>query len=193
MVTKPRSLCIERDDECVRPLESVQDSLRAGGAGEDVGELAVHPLEDRGAQQQPSHVAGLALEHLGEQVVGDGALAAGELLDEPLWLRVAGERKRRQPQPCRPPLSPRMQDGDAFICEHDPGISEQLVCFLEREAQVGGPDLGQLARESEAVEPELRVAARREHDPEQTRPLSQQCLELGERLRRGELVQVVDH
>ena len=86
-----------------------------------------------------------------------------------------------------------MQDGDAFICEHDPRISEQLVCFLEREAQVGGSDLGQLAREPEAMQPELRVAARREHDPEQTRPLSQQCLELGERLRRGELVQVVDH
>ena len=93
MVTEPPSLGVKRDDECVRPLKSVQDSLRAGGAGEDVRQCSVHPLEDRGAQQQPPYVVGMALEHLGEQVVGDRTLAARELGDEPLRLRVAGERE----------------------------------------------------------------------------------------------------
>jgi hypothetical protein len=50
-----------------------------------------------------------------------------------------------------------------------------------------------LPGEPEAMQAELRVAARREHDPEQARPPGQQYLELCERLRRSELVQVVDH
>jgi hypothetical protein len=43
------------------------------------------------------------------------------------------------------------------------------------------------------MEPELWVVARREHDVEQARPPGKQHLELRLRVRRGELLQVVDH
>ena len=74
--------------------------------GQGVGERAVDPLQHGGAQEQVAHVRRLALEHLRQQVSGDGALAAGELGDEPLGIGVAGQRDRRQPQAGRPPFGP---------------------------------------------------------------------------------------
>ena len=114
--------------------------------------------------------SGWRVEHLGQQVVGDGALAAGELGDESLGVGMAGERERRQPQPRRPPLGPRLEQGQALVRERDPGRGEQLARLLEREAQIGGPHLGQLAGEAQAMQPELRVVAGRQHDAEQRGP-----------------------
>ena len=70
----------------------MQNSFRAGGPGEELGERAVHPVQDRGAKQEPTHLGGLTLEDFGEEVVGDGALAARELGHEPLGFRMAGQR-----------------------------------------------------------------------------------------------------
>jgi hypothetical protein len=97
MVAEPRPLGVERDDERVRFLERVQDPLRAGRFEEGVGQRTVHPLEDRRAQQQSPHLVRLALEHLGQQVIGHGVLAAGELGDEALGVWMAGQRQRCQP------------------------------------------------------------------------------------------------
>ena len=107
VIAEPRPLGVDGDHEGVRLLELEQDPLGPGGVDEDVGEGSGHPLQDRGAQQESPRVFRLALEHLGEQVVGDGALAAGELGDEPLGVGVAGERERRQPQSGGPALRPR--------------------------------------------------------------------------------------
>ena len=119
MVAKPRPSHVERDDECVGLLELVQDPLRPGRVGEQVGELAVHAVENGGAQEQLTHLVGLALEHLSEQVIGDGALAARELGDEPLRIWVVRQRERRQPQPGRPALGAPVQAGDALIGKLD--------------------------------------------------------------------------
>ena len=192
MVAKPRVLGVERDDEGVGLLELEQGPLRPGGSSEDVGEGAVHPLQDRGPQQEPSRVLGLALEHLSKQVVGDRALAARELGDEPLGIRVADERERRQPESGRPPLGPRVEHGDRLVRGRDTRRGEQLARLVQREAQVGSPHLGQLAGEAQAMQPELRVAAGGQHDPEQRRSASEQELELGERLWGVQLVQIVD-
>jgi hypothetical protein len=86
-----------------------------------------------------------------------------------------------------------VQHGNARLRQRDPRCVEQLACLLQREPQVGGPDLGQLAREAQAMQAEMGIVARREHDVERRRQAGQQQLELGERVGRAQLVQVVDH
>ncbi len=97
VVAKPRPAGVEGDHERVGVFQVEQDPFRPGGAGEQVGQLAVDPVEQAGAQQQPLDVGGLAVEHLGHQVLGDGAVAAGEVRDEPRRVGVAGQRECGQP------------------------------------------------------------------------------------------------
>ena len=76
--------------------------------------------------------------------------------------------------------------------ERDPRGGEQLSRLVEREAQVGCAHLGQLAGEAQAMQTELGIAACGQHDLKQARPAVEQELELGERLRRLQLLQVVE-
>ena len=119
VVSEPRPRRIDRDHEGVRLLEVEQQPLRPGGPDQAVGERPAHPLDDRGPQQERPDRVGLALQHLGQQVVGDRPLAAGELPDELLGLRVVGERHRGQAQTCRPPLGPGVEQVDRRIGEQD--------------------------------------------------------------------------
>ena len=84
-------------------------------------------------------------------------------------------------------------EADAGIRQRDPARTEQRAGFVEREAQVGPAQLGQLAREPQAVQAQRRLLACREHDPQLCRQPREQHLQPGERVFRVELVQVVDH
>ena len=84
MVTEPRALSVERHHERVRVLQVQQDPFRARLAGQQIGQLAADAIEQGGAQQQLLDVAWLALQHFGDQIISDRAVAAGELGDEPL-------------------------------------------------------------------------------------------------------------
>ena len=158
-----------------------------------VGERAVDALEDAGAQQQRAHLGRLAGEHLVEQVVGDRALAAGELGDEARGRVVARERQRRQPQPGRPALGALVQAADVARVDRDARPGQQLARLLGGEVQVGGAQLEQVAGEAQAVQAELRVAAA-DHDRAQLDGRgAEQLLEAPERRGRAQLVQVVEH
>ena len=100
---------VERFDERVRIFKTQQDLFRARAAGQQVCQFAVDPVKQGGAQQQILDVGGLAFKHLGDQVLGDGAVAAGELGDEPLRVGVADQRERREPQARDPPFGPLVQ------------------------------------------------------------------------------------
>ena len=92
VVAEPGTAGIEGHDERVGVLKVQQDPLRARGSGKQVGELAVDPVQHGGAQQQALDFRRLPLQHLGHQVLGDRAVAAGELGDEPFRVGVPGER-----------------------------------------------------------------------------------------------------
>ena len=137
---------------------ALQDPLGARAAGEDVGQRAAHPLEHRGAQQQIADLLGLALQHLGEQVAGDRPLAAGELGDEALGIRVPGRARSRRAAG-RPP-SPRSARAAAPRLRRTsvtPLALQQLARLLEREAQVGARISVSRAVEAQPVQPERRV------------------------------------
>ncbi len=142
VVAKPGPLGVQRFDESVGVLEAQQDPFRARSAGQQVGQLAVDPIEQGGAQQQILDVGRLAVQHLGEQVLGDHAVAAGELRDEPLRVGVISQGDRREPQARRPPLGPLVQQRDPGLRQHDARGVEELAGFALGKAQVGRADLG---------------------------------------------------
>ena len=156
VVAKPRALGVERDHKRVRVLELQQDPLRARAAGQQVGQLTVDAIEQGGAQEQLLDVVGLAVQHLGEQVLGDGAVAAGELGHEPLGVGVTGQRERRQPQARGPPLGPLVQQRRPSLGQRDPRGVQELAGFALGKAQVGCADLGQLAGQAELMQAQPR-------------------------------------
>ena len=193
VVAEPGPLPVDREDERARVLELEQDPLRSGGSEEPIGQRSVHALEDRRSQHELADRLGLALQDLGEQVVGHGPLAARELGDEALRVGTTGQRERRQPEPGGPSLGARRERGDGVVGELDPSRGKELARLVERELQIGGPYLRQLAGEAVAMQSDRRIVAGRQDHPELRRPAGEQLLELRQRVRGEQLVQVVDH
>jgi len=106
MVTEPRPRHIQRHHKRVRLFQILQHPLPARASRQQIGQLPVDAFQHAGPQQKPPHLLRLPVKHLGQQVLGHRPLAAGELLGEPLRIRMPGQRQRRQPQPRRPPLRP---------------------------------------------------------------------------------------
>ena len=142
VVAEPGALGVERFDERVGVLEFQQDPFRARAAGQQIGQLAVDPIEQGGTQEQILDVGWLAFEHLGDQVLGDRAVAAGELRDEPLRVGVTGQGERREPQARRPSFRPLVQQRRSGVRQRDTRGVEKLAGFALGKAQVGRADLG---------------------------------------------------
>jgi hypothetical protein len=129
----------------------LQGSLAARTSRQGIGQRAADPLQDRGPQQQPPDRIALPLQHLGEQVLRHGPLAAGELFREPARIGVPGQRQRRQPQPGRPPLGPLVQQRQRWFGQLHPGRPHQLPRLIDGEPQIGLADLGQLPFQPQPV------------------------------------------
>jgi hypothetical protein len=97
-----------------------------------------------------------ARQHLLQQVVGDGPLAAGELGHEAVGGSVAGER-RRQAQARGPALRALVEACQVVALGAHAGGRHQFARLLGGEVQVGGADLDELAGEPQAMQPELGV------------------------------------
>jgi hypothetical protein len=106
VVAEPGTLGVERYDKRVRVFQRQQDPFRARAAGQQISQFTVDAIEHRGAQQQILDVIGLALQHLGDQILGHRTVAPGELGDETLRVAVTGQRERREPQARGPPFRP---------------------------------------------------------------------------------------
>ena len=135
----------------------------------------------------------MALEHLGEQILRDGALAAGELGGEALGIGMPGKRERREAQAGRPALGPRLQQLKGGIGQFYPGRLEQRARLLDRKAKIAGADLREPPFQAQAVQPQPQVVARGEHQAELLGRAHQEELELAQRVLGTQLVKVVDH
>ena len=94
VVAKPASLRIHRDHERARVLEPGQNPVGTRASRQPVSERSADPLQQRGSQQQLPHFRRLALEHLGQQVLGHRALTAREADRVALGIGVASQRQR---------------------------------------------------------------------------------------------------
>ena len=153
VVAKPGPFGVQGHDKRVRVLELQQDPFRARAAGQQVGQFAVDPVEQRGAQEQVLDVVGLEFEHLGEQVLGDRSVAAGELRDELLWVGVSGQGDYREAEARGPSFRPLVQQRRAGLGQGDTRGAEQLACLALGEAQIRRTDLGELAGQAQLMQP----------------------------------------
>ena len=192
VVAEPRAPRVERGHESVRVREALQGSLRARRTGEEVSQRPADAVQERRAQQQLAHLRRLALQHLRQQVPGDGPLAAGELPHEPLGLGVPRERDRRQAQTGCPALGAIAEKRHPLVRKRGPAGLQQLARLLGAEAEIVGPNLGQRAGEAQVMQAKLRLLARRQDDPECRRDACQEPLEQTKRVGGVQLVQIVD-
>ena len=160
VIAKPRPLGVQRHDKRARIFEFQQDPFRTRAPGQQVRQLTVDPIEQRGAQQQLPDLIWLALQHLGDQVLGDRAIVSGEVRDEPLGVGVIGQRDRREPQARGPPFRPLVQPRRSGLRQRDTRGVEKLAGLLPGEAQISRADLGQLACQAQPVQPQPQVPAR---------------------------------
>ena len=106
VVAKPCPIGVDRHHECVRRFELEKESLGPVRSEQAIRQRAIDSVEDRGPQEQGLNGRRLALQDLGEQVVGDGPLAARERGDESFRVRAPGKRQGGQPQAGGPAFRP---------------------------------------------------------------------------------------
>ena len=105
-----------------------------------------------------------ALQHLLDEVVDDVPVVTGEAGDEPGHVLAAGHRQGGELQRGDPPLGPALQGvhvGRPELESHD--LVQVRRRLLGREAQVGGPDLDEVAAGTKPRQRQGRVAPRGQH------------------------------
>jgi hypothetical protein len=139
VIAPPTAHLIQRYQEQVRPLHSLQHRLAAGPAGDRITQPAGQPFQHRGFQQEGAYLLTLAFEHLLGQVVQDVTVTAAERRHEPGGIRPPPQRQGGQLQAGRPPLGAgrqRRHRRSGQVAAHRP--AQQRCRLLRAEAQVGG-------------------------------------------------------
>ena len=106
---------------------------------------------------------------------------------------MAGQRERREPQARGPPLCPLVQSRRAGLGQRDARGIEQLAGLALGEPQIRRADLGQLAGQAQLMQAQPQIATRGQDRMPIGRKTGQQPGELGEGLRRIQLVQIINH
>ena len=102
VVPVPDPPVVERDEEHVGAVETLESLLRARASGDGVAQPRGQPAQDRGVEQEVPVVLVLAVQDLADEVVDDEAVVAGEARDEvgdvvAALHRERGELQRRDP------------------------------------------------------------------------------------------------
>ena len=109
-----------------------------------------------------SHIAGLAVQHFGEQVLRDRAVSAGEVGDETLRVGVTGQGQHREPQARGPSFGPLVQQRHPGVRQLDTRGGEKLAGFVFGEPQIRRADLGELPRQAQLMQAQRQIAAGRQ-------------------------------
>ena len=160
-------------------------------AGERVGELGRHEIDDADPLQERHQGGSLRAEHLAEQVSRHAVVIAGEGLDRGRYVRAAEQGQREQTQPGCPPLGAPDQPLELRLLEIETQTREQVCGLLGTESQIARPHLGEQPGQPQPLQRPRRVSPRRDHEGQLgERPLDepqQPRVYVG----RGHLVQVV--
>ena len=105
---------------------------------------------------------------------------------------MGAQRDRRHPEPGRPALGPLPEDAHRGRLELGPAGAQQRAGLGLGEGEIALADVGQIAGEPHAAEPQRRVDPRRGDDPQRGRRMPQEPVEVGDRGAVADLVQVVE-
>ena len=175
VVAVPLPLVVQGHEEEVGPLQGPEHVVAVITAGDGVTQRPGEPVEDRCVQQELAHGLALVRQHLLDEVVEDVPVVPGEPGDEAADVtapldRECGELKRGDP-----PLGAFLQGLDVLRGQvQSRRLVEVRGCLVGREAQVGGPDLHQLAAHPPARQRQIRVGTGAQHDVHVGREVLQQ-------------------
>ena len=193
VVAEPGPARVERHHERVGVFQVQQDPFRAGVASQQVGQLAVDPVE------QARYAA-----------AGAGPRAAAGPAFRPSGTRQPSGRCRRTPRRifpgpgARPATSqpagarpPSLRSADTASpprrrAARYPAAARSSRVSRSREAQSARADLGQLPGQPELVQAQRGIAAGGQHRVNIRRKARQQPVSCSARLGGGQLVQIVD-
>ena len=192
VIAVPGALTIERGHEHAVALELLQRERAAARAGEGVGELAGHAVDDARAQQQLAQLRRPAGQHLAHQVVGDRAVVAREVGDERVAVLLAEQREPGEAQAGGPALGALEQARHLVVAQLDAELGEQRRRLLGREREVRRAQLAQPPGQAQPLERELRVRPGRGDDVHRLAAGGDQLAERGEAW-PTQLVEVVEH
>ncbi len=131
VIAVPASTCIQGDDEQVGSLHLFKDQLRSACAGHSVTKPSRHPIQDRSSHQEGPDVGRLPVKHLGNEIVDDLPVVAGERTDLPVDVLVPAERKPGKVHPRSPAFGPLLQNTNVF------GLKVNVECLLEQSRRLG--------------------------------------------------------
>ena len=194
VVTKPLPVVVQGYEEQVLALEDVEYLRRVGRANHRVAQRWREPVEDGGPVQEMPDLAGLAAEHLLGQEITHEAVITGELPDDGARAGVTAKRERGEVYPGRPPLGPLDEVSQiGFVELHGGYRAHERGRLRRREAQLGDPDLEQIADRPQPPERQRRIHPGDEDDLSRRRKMQQDELQLVVALRIADQVVVIQH
>ena len=194
MVAIPAPFGIERDEEQVGSLRTVEQRVGIVATGQLAAQLDGEPLRDRGLDQERAQVLVDPAEDLVGEVVEDEALAPAERLDQRAGIGPVAQRDRRQLESRDPALGALDEPGELLGIEFDgQRLGEIARRLLVRVAQVVGPQLDEPAVGSKAGERQRRVLPGQEDQVGEGRPaLDQEPDQAVDRVGADDVVVVED-
>ena len=189
----PAAPVVERDHEEVVALELLEHPLAVGASGQRVGEVRRDPPRDADVEQEGGHLGRLPGQDLLDEVVGDRAQVAGQLAHGHIEVTAALQRQRGEPQAGRPPLRPVHQGLQLPGRQPDAVTFEQADGLGVVQAEVGGPQLGQLPRQPQPLQRQRQVGTGGQDQPQAAGAAPQGVGQGPQRRGADQLVPVVQH
>ena len=149
VVAVPASLLIEGHDEQVGGEEVVEHCPGFVDAGDRRAQLGVEGVEHRCLDEELDELGWQAGQQFADEEVADGAIGAGERLQELLMVDPSLQGDRRQLRACRPPFRELVQAGQFIAGQADVVQREELGQLIRGEAEIVGTQLEQVAAQAQ--------------------------------------------
>ncbi len=194
VVTKPLPVVVQGYQKQVLALENVDYLCRVGRADHRVAQRWREPVQDGGPAQEIPDLAGLAAEDLLSQEIAHEAVITGELPDEGARARVTAKRERGKVYPGRPPLGPLDKVSQIGWVElHGRDAAHERGRLRRHEAQLGYPDLEQIADRPQPPERQRWIYPGDQDDLSHGRKVQQEELQLVMAVAVADQVIVIKH
>ncbi|MNZ43914.1 hypothetical protein D3C78_615290 [compost metagenome] len=182
VIAVPASLGVLWAEEQLRGFDLRQQGGAVAALQQMVAERRAQLFEHAAADQELAQCRRLASQHVFQQVLAEGGVAAVEGVDEGLRIVAPLQGQRDQPQCRDPAFGALLQAAQLLVVEFESvQAAEEFAGFLRRETQVCGGDFQQLAMRAEASEADVRGA-----------PGADQQLAMGRQI-AGDLAYQVEH
>ncbi len=167
MVAIPRARIVETLEEEVSEEHLLKSQLRLRLSCEQGGQLRIHPVEDRGEEQELQQFGVKTVEDVLRKIIADPVLTVGQTVEQSGDIGVLLQRQRCQLQGCDPPFGLRMEcsqlgaaEGEAF------DINEELACLPLIEAQCLRADLNDLVVDAQGCQRQSRCRSTGDEESE---------------------------